>query len=345
MLNKEKLQQILTGSVNNTSIFGVVVNLHSPNETFLGSAGNLKTTTPYFIASSTKLYITAVFLKLHHEQKLDLEECIHRYLPTEIMDKLHVLKGTDNSMNIRIKHLMSQTSGLPDYFEDRVGNERLIDAITKGNDKHWSFEEAVAISKKIEPLFEPGQKNKAHYSDTNYQLLGKILETYFGEPLQTILENELLIPLGLSNTYIYADPNDKTPAALYFKKDPLQIPKAMSSFKADGGIVSTAEETMVFLKAFFNGTFFPSTLLHSCYTWKRVMFPLEYGVGIMRFKLPWFFSPFKRIPEFIGHSGLSGAFMFYVPEKEIYLTGTVNQIHDPGNSFRVMIKLINAIES
>lgn len=50
--------------------------------------------------------------------------------------------------------------------------------------------------------------------------------------------------------------------------------------------------------------------------------------------------PFVSRPEFLGHSGLSGAFAFYCPEKELYLTGTVNEISRPDLSFRLMLKVV-----
>jgi D-alanyl-D-alanine carboxypeptidase len=64
----------------------------------------------------------------------------------------------------------------------------------------------------------------------------------------------------------------------------------------------------------------------------------------MRLKLPRIFSPFKPVPELIGHSGISGAFAFYCPENDMHITGTVNQIHDPGLSYRLMIGILNKLE-
>jgi len=59
------------------------------------------------------------------------------------------------------------------------------------------------------------------------------------------------------------------------------------------------------------------------------MFPLKYGVGIMKFQLTTIFTMFRKMPAFIGHSGLSVAFAFYVPEKDVFFAGTVNQINKP----------------
>ncbi|MGY0694701.1 serine hydrolase [Virgibacillus sp. FSP13] len=69
-----------------------------------------------------------------------------------------------------IKHLMSNTSGIPDYF-----SSDLIGELTAGMDQSWGFDRTIASVKQKKPKFAPGKK--AQYSDTNYQLLGKIIET------------------------------------------------------------------------------------------------------------------------------------------------------------------------
>jgi hypothetical protein len=55
-------------------------------------------------------------------------------------------------------------------------------------------------------------------------------------------------------------------------------------------------------------------------------------------KLPRVFSPFAAPPSFMGHSGLSGTVAFWCPEKKRFICGTVNQIADPGTSYRLMLK-------
>lgn len=195
----------------------------------------------------------------------------------------------------------------------------------------------------MKPAFRPGEKGKALYSDTNYQILGRLIETVSGKPIPTAMQEFIFTPLELQKTYLYADSRDTGPAPLYYQKNRLQVPLAMTSFGAEGGIVSTSAELMIFLKAFFGGTFFPVEDFAWMKQWNRIFYPLEAGVGLTRFKLPRLFSPFKATPEFIGHSGLSGTVAFYVPEKDIYLTGTVNQIDHPSRSFRLMLELLDCL--
>lgn len=277
--------------------------------------------------------------------RFQLEDKISKYISKDIISGIHIYKGIDYSSDITIGQLMSHTSGLPDYFQQkRESGKSLQSEITAGHDQHWTFEKVMDEVRKMKPKFKPGRKRKALYSDTNYQLLGRITEIITEKKINAVLKEFIFDTLHLKNTYVYEDSNDRTPVSLYYKTQPLHIPLAMTSFGPDGGIVSTAKETMIFLKAFFNGKLFPKEYLDELKIWNKIFFPLEYGIGLARFKLPRILSPFKPTPELIGHSGLSGAFAYYCPEKDLYITGTVNQIAKPSLSYKLMIKLLNCFE-
>ncbi|MEN4044383.1 MAG: serine hydrolase domain-containing protein [Methanobacterium sp.] len=345
---KSKLNKIVTKIVDHKKVFGCVVNVESGDNTFswIGSAGNISNKTLYFIASTTKLYITAILLKLRSEGQIKLEDKISKYIPIESISGIHNYKGTDYSDKITIEQLMAHTSGLPDYFEEKTDTGKsLRQELSLGHDSSWDFQKVMNDVKKLKPKFKPGAPRKALYSDTNYQLLGRIIEIITNKSIGDAFNDLIFTPLNLKNTYLYQDISDKTPIDIYFKKQQMHIPQAMASFGPDGGIVSTAEEAMIFLKAFFNGIFFQKKVIDELKHWNNIFFPLEYGIGIMKFKLPRIFSPFQSSPEFIGHSGLSGAFEWYCQEKDLYLTGTVNQSSNPDLSFKLLIKIINSFKN
>jgi CubicO group peptidase (beta-lactamase class C family) len=215
--------------------------------------------------------------------------------------------------------------------------------LINNQDQFWTFEQAIEKSKQLKPLFAPGTRNKAHYSDTNFQLLGKIIEVITNKSYSQNCEDAIISPLGLSDTYLYQDPTDARPKALYYQKNELPIFKAMTSFGSDGGIVSTSADMLVFIRAFFSGKLFPVEYIDELQTWNKIFFPMRSGIGIHLFKLPWYFDPFGRVPYFIGHSGLSGALAFYSPKHNLYVVGTVNQVAYPSISFLTMIKLAQVI--
>jgi CubicO group peptidase (beta-lactamase class C family) len=159
-----------------------------------------------------------------------------------------------------------------------------------------------------------------------------------------VLQKRILNPLRLSDTYPFTletlDRYDRVAAMLYDKKR-LVIPKAMASVRADGGIVSTAGNGITFLQAFMTGALFPRQYLEEMQQrWNRIFTPLEYGVGIMRFALPRYFSPLKTIPPMVGHSGASGALLYWVPELDLYISGTLNQVKKRSLSYRLTTRLV-----
>ncbi len=160
------LHAILDKTLDKKAVFGTVLSIQTPDIQWTAAAGNLAKNHAYFIASTTKLYVTAIILKLKAENRIGLNDKISTFLSPEIMDKLHVYKGVDYSDTISIKNLLAHTSGLPDYFEDKgTEGKSLLQRLQFGADQSWTFDEVLEMSKKMSPKFAPNSKNKAHYSD------------------------------------------------------------------------------------------------------------------------------------------------------------------------------------
>jgi len=260
-------------------------------------------------------------------------------LSPSLLQGLQTYRGQDRGNELTIRHLISHTSGIPDYFQGKPASGPSLESrLIGGEDEAWDLEKALERARTLAATFAPGTPGKALYSDTNFQLLGRIVERVSGCPYHALLQTLIFDPLGLTKTYLYHDPTDERPVALHHMRKPLAIPEAMASFGPDGGIVSTARESMRFLRAFFEGELFSADRIPALCRWTKIFFPLEYGLGISRFRPKWFMMPFTSRPEFIGHSGLSGAFAFYSPDQELFLTGTVNEISRPDLAFRLMIK-------
>ncbi len=341
---KTSFQTVLDNSVDGKKIFGTSFTIKKDTLTWSGASGDIGIDQQYFIASTTKLFTTAIILNLKSNGQLSLDDKIAKYLDDSIVNGLHIYKGIDYSTNLTICHLLSHTSGLPDYFQDKSTNGKsLEDELVNGNDHTWTFEQAIDKTKSMKPLFIPGTKNKAHYSDANFQLLGKIIENITGKSYSENCETLIIKPLQLKNTYLYKDSTDKKPKTMYYKTKLLDIPKAMYSFGADGAIVSTSSEMLLFIEAFFTGKFFPNSYIEELQKWNKLFFPMQSGVGIHKFKLPWIFNLTGAIPVFIGHSGLSGALAFYSPKESLFIVGTVNQVAHPDLSFKTMIKLTQKV--
>lgn len=337
-VNEAFLDNILQKIIRKKHVYSAVLCVESGDGHFswTGATGDMQAGSRYFIASVTKLYVTAVVMRLIEKQKLALNDKIAAYLPVDFMDGLHVLDGKDYSDEITVRHLISNTSGLPDYFFHKQPDGKTAAAtLLDGADESWHLEKTVATVKKLKPNFPPGKKRKAAYSDTNYQLLGKIIETVTGSTIGDVFREYLFDEIGLADTYTFSDASDKSPASFYYKSKKLWIPKYMESVTTEGGIVSTAQECMRFLKAFFDGRFFPKEHIEDMKDWKWILPPpglFLFGVGLEKLWTPRIISPFKPIREVLGFWGQTGSFAWHHPETDLYFTGTTNQIDGSGHA-------------
>lgn len=304
----------------------------------------------YFIASTTKLYIAALVMQLRAEGLLDLDAPAARYLDRSVMSGIHVLRGVDSGDRITIRELLSHTSGLADYFEQRQrdGSTQIGKALRA--DFAWTFDDVLRITKEdLTPKFAPSAPGKAFYSDTNYQLLGAVIEAVTGASYEDALQQRILAPLALAGTYPFTlDTLDRydSVAAMLYGKQRVAIPRAMASVRADGGIVSTAGDGLTFLEAFMSGRLFPSAYLDEMQNqWRAIFAPLKYGMGLMRFALPRYYTLFREVPPMIGHSGASGAVLFCVPALDLYVSGTVNQVKKRSLSYNLLTRLVMACQT
>jgi len=338
------LQSLLDKTVDHRRVFGTAFALRQGDVHWQGAAGDLRGERPFFIASTTKLFTTTRILQLRAEGRLQLDDRLVDYADPALVQGLHRWRGRDLTSDITIGQLLGHRSGLPDYFQDKApGGKSLEQMLLGGSDLSWSPEEALARTRGLEPRFAPGTPGRAHYSDANYQLLGHLIERISGQAYADGCRQHIFDPLQLKQTYIYQHAADERPLHLYYRRQPLHIPRAMVSFGPDGGGVSTAAELLRFLEAFFDGRLFPAAYLGELQQWARIFFPLQAGIGIHRFRLPWIFNPFGTVPAFLGHSGLSGALAFYSPARQLFIAGTINQVAQPDLSFRLMIRLAQVV--
>lgn len=134
------------------------------------------------LASISKTFTAAVVLQLVEEGRLALDEAVAAHLPGY---------GLDGRITVRM--LLDHTSGLPDFFF-RKG---IDSALQSAPDAAWTPEQAWAYVRKKRPV--PG--TTWSYSNTNYLLLGELVESVTGRPLAAEIRDRLLDPLGLEHTW------------------------------------------------------------------------------------------------------------------------------------------------
>jgi CubicO group peptidase (beta-lactamase class C family) len=318
--------------------------------------------TPFWIASVTKLYIASAILKLHETNKLSIDGFVFNYFPEQLLKGVHVINGVDYYDRLTIRHLLSHSSGIPDYLEVKPkGEQTLIDRVLEGSDMTWSIEDTLQIIRKVNaPLFPPqnvsNSKYGIRYSDTNFQILIAIIEAVTKKSIEDAFRDMFFQPLNLANTFLPGSKPLKPvgPAATVWIQDTAfnNKPQAMRSF---GDLFSTCKDLIEFMRAMLNGKVFdkPETLDLMLEQWQTFGFglsplapgwPIQYGLGIMRFKMPRLFTPFYPMPELIGHTGAVGSWLFYCPQLDIILAGTVSQVTAAAAPFKILPKLLKILE-
>lgn len=306
--------------------------------------------TPIYIASITKLYTATAIMRLYEKEALSLDDPMAKYLPEGLIRGIHVYQGKDYSNEITIKQLLSHTSGIADYYTEKPkGGKSLFELLLEEPDRSWTVDETIERARKdLQPNFPPG--TDASYSDTNFQLSGKIIEAVTGKPLHIVYEEFFFRPLGLMHTWLIGPSKPMVapsvqPADVFCKDMNITKTRANGAYWADGGIVSTAEEMIIFLKALNEGRIVTSDTLKLMHNWHKLHFPLQYGYGTMYVKFPGFMNVVMKVPPLWGHSGSTGSFLYCSEDLNLYLAGTIDQTESQSKPFRLMSKVIKAIQS
>lgn len=260
------------------------------------------------------------------------------------MNGLHDFEGKDYSQDLEVYDLLFQTSGLPDYFTEKIGESRGLSEQAKHEDFYMTFDELIVRTKQLKPHFAPRTKGKAYYSDINFDILDIVFENVSGMPVAEAFRQMIFAPLGMDNTYLVTGLDDFVPP-VYLNSKGIERPQVFRTFKSSGGAVSTARDMMTFLKAFVGGTLFKRETFRMLETYRSIpsMGPIEYGGGHMRISLRTINTLFMGKGALIGHSGSTGSFAFYYPEKDLFFVGDLNQIADPSLPIRLVMQLAMTI--
>ena len=311
----------------------------------------LRPETPFFIASITKRFVGTLVLQAHEHGELDLDHPAVAYLTPGTLDGLHVHRGVDHTSSITIRHLLSHTSGLPDYFEHSDGEPNLFRQLAQGHDRTWSFDDVLRITREQRPHFAPqdlsAPTQRARYSDTGFQVLIAILFAATGRSFEELLSTRVLRPLGLQHTWLPggAGPAAATPApaAVYRKDRALELPGMLAS---SNDLMSTTGDLLRFHRALLAGELFASTDTVEHLTERsnllRNMVPLRYGLATMAFRVGRINGPGRRPVTLLGHAGVTGTWLFHCPELDLHLAGSVDQATGRRVPFRLMARTLQA---
>ena len=261
----------------------------------------------YRIGSISKTFTTVLVFKAVEEGKLNLDQAIDIYFPS-----------ITNAKKITISHLLYHRSGIHNFTNDK--------SYLKWNKDPKTEQEIVEIISKAGSDFEPDTKTV--YSNSNFVLLSYILERAYNKPYSQLLEEKIIKPTGLKDTYYGGKINTQYNECYSYRfKDGWKIESEtdLSIPMGAGGIVSTPADLTTFSEALFNGGLVSPEHLAQMKTIKDHL-----GMGL--FRIP-FFDKMG-----FGHGGnidgFNSLFVCY-PDDDISFAYTANGLNYVGNNITI----------
>lgn len=260
--------------------------------------------TKYRIGSITKMFTSTMLFQLIEEGKLELSQTLDKFFPT-----------VQNAGKITIGNMMNHRSGIHNFTNDPEYMKYMTQPKTRA--------EMLEIISATKPDFEPGEMFQ--YSNSNYVLLGYIVEDLRKMPYREALRNYVCKKAGLNETY-YGSKADVTKNESYsftFSGGWDRQPETdMSIPNGAGAIVSTPSDLVSFIDALFDGRLIKPASLNQMKTISDGM-----GFGIMQF-------PYDKKTVFGHGGGIDGfsSILVYIPEDRLAVSycsnGSVYSIND-----------------
>jgi len=326
----DALQQRLAELHGESGAPGVVAGVVLRDGTSLGLAAGMSDTVlripmlpsdRLLQGSVGKTYVAAVAMQLVHDGKLDLDAKVSHYLGLEDW-----YPHLPNHADVTVRQLMNHTSGIIRY----EFNDRFIDDLLAQPAKVWYPEEHLAYLFDTEAPFPAGEG--WDYSDTNYIILGIIIERLTSNPYYEEMRRRILEPLALQHTV----PSDsrRIPGLVQGYagvENPFRLPEAVivdGEFAINpqfewtgGGIASTAQDLARWAEALYEGRAFDESLLPVMLDGvpARLGPDTQYGLGVI-------IRP-TSLGTSWGHSGFFPGYlteMAYFPDHEIAVAVQVN---------------------
>lgn len=227
------------------------------------------------IGSITKTFVATVVLQLAAERRLSLNDSVQKWLPG-------VITGHDyHPAQITIRQLLQQTSGIQDYTS-------APGFLTEANlAKTWRPQQLVDIALRLGPPVHGWL-----YSDTNYILLGMIIQKVTGRSPVTEISRRILVPLGLHDTS-FPLTSKQIPApyahGYYGSLDATNLLNPSIAWTA-GAMISTVDDVARFYRALLHGRLLPPAQQRELLATIPVndtgeLFAEHYGLGIYSVQL------------------------------------------------------------
>ena len=310
----------------------------------------IKADQPFHSASVGKAFTATLVAYLAEKGSLSFDDKASSYLKTEILSDLFVIEGTDYSKDVTIRQLLNHTSGAADYFDDKADGEApLKELIPSSPERLWSPMDLIDYSRKYQkPVGIPGEKY--HYSDSGYILLGLIIEKASGKSFHEYLNEIILTPLKMDDSYLmfYSEPKNEKRIVADVMFDGVDISRynSLSIDWSGGGIVSTVYDLSIFIEALNKGEIIGMQTLDELYSFDyKFMNGIHYGLGFMEYHFKEYFPTLGSLPMMRGHMGVLGTQMLYDTDTGTTFICSFGSTDYSGGSVKTMIKILSMIDA
>jgi D-alanyl-D-alanine carboxypeptidase len=250
-LPADRLQAVIDGKTREGAP-GIVLHVETADgASWSGASGvrrlggdRMTVDTLFPVFSVSKMAMATAALRLHEDRLLNLDDKISEYLSSDVVLRLA------HAERVTVRQLVRQTSGFRDYFD-----EKFIGMLWADPTRKWRPEELVALASQGEPAGTPDDGD-ADYSNTNYVLLGLVMQQAAGQPLAQVLRQRVLNPLRMSQTASWEENTLRYEVAGYLpmggemvEVDGLDLSMAWGS----GGLVSTAADVARLTRGMLTG--------------------------------------------------------------------------------------------
>ncbi|MEV4889223.1 serine hydrolase domain-containing protein [Nonomuraea sp. NPDC055795] len=223
-----------------------------------GKGGPIPADSRFYIGSQTKAMVGTVLLQLVDKGKIGLDDKLADLVPEVAADGL-----VERAGEITVQQLIQHTSGIPDWWSRPGSSAPAFDVFDFTT--YFRPLDVVETTRGLPRTGEPGKKFA--YSNTNYTILGMIIERVTGRSLADALDRSLFRPLGMTRTYALTKPPQgiKGPHGHGYYPDSTGTLRDMHRANASlgfgaGNIVSTTRDVSAFQRAFTLGKLLPPPL-------------------------------------------------------------------------------------
>ncbi|CAN5192492.1 hypothetical protein BH20VER2_BH20VER2_17750 [soil metagenome] len=292
----ETIRKIARAEQQRLEIPGLTVAVSRGGEMLLneGFGNDVDADSVYQLGSISKQFTAAGVLRLVEQGKLTLEAPVTQFFPD----------AHESWRDVRISHLLHQTSGIREFFS--------IPEVGKALTDHTRTPDELLQRILREPLgFGPG--SRWSYSNSNYTLLAAIIEQLSGAPYEEFLAREFFQPLGLQSMH-HCENQPTRPHIVtgYNIRDGKPVPAEIENMnwaRGDGGLCGTAADLVKWAQSYSYDKLIPQQRLA----------PYGYGVSLV--------SLDEKVPK-IAHNGAIGGFMctlaFY-PDQQLAIAVLTNR--------------------